>query len=849
MANKPTPADFSPAVPDFPSIGQYQPIYGKFDLTTYVQGASDYEIIAFLVQCYNATLKGYSDVTQLSKDTVTAYNQLQTWVNTWFENVDIQKDIDTKLQQMYVDGTLAEAIGTSKAMVPAIDGYFNTANGENNLYKATSSKIDTLYADGTLSNVVKDTGKIEEAVDDYLKTVSGAEELSNATAKKIEQMAINGELGKVISETADVQSTTTDWLNTNVTPVGSAVVVDKSLSISGAAADAKAVGENIDDAKIGLENIYVNEYEVLARSPSDWEQGGYLQEYPYSKLDNEFSIRIAKRTNIPKGLYKITNKKNAPTPLRISIWVYNSSGTLIYNSEWKTGDFTFYVFEDGANYVASVSRVDGQKISLSYLRNVLNNYTFWRASTDHIDDGWAYGTTDNDGAYKYSNIRIILQNVPLEIGHGYEVTVKSPYQISGVSTTYAGVTYEEFYYGTKHTVYTRSSANSITFVVKNTAEDGYFMLGDIGLTIKDVGVHLFARDNILETGGITWKNASYDSDTGEEVVNQYSDTRALTSFIKVWGDSNLKIKTPANYLVELAAYDNNKNYLGTYQDYVVVNKEVEVLGFDGYIRALVKNSDSTVIDTNLAPFGIVISEIMGVTTNYYKNSTLSVMTHNLGAFGAGSSDGYDGDDYLAKLSEWVSTYKTYSPDFAGMQEFTPKFTKKANIDSRSDLFNKVFAKTISGMLSHAVAVNVNVVDANVKLLSTPDVINRRPFMHIIAEKNGVIFNILNVHLAPHNINARKAQAAELIKYMKTLDNFICTGDFNAATADEYDVYKAEDFNCANCGDFGVFNTYQFNDEPEDNIITSKNFKIESVTKGDKLTSDHFPLIAEIRILG
>jgi len=34
----------------------------------------------------------------------------------------------------------------------------------------------------------------------------------------------------------------TNWLNTNVNPVGSAIVVDNSLTISGAAADAKAVG-------------------------------------------------------------------------------------------------------------------------------------------------------------------------------------------------------------------------------------------------------------------------------------------------------------------------------------------------------------------------------------------------------------------------------------------------------------------------------------------------------------------------------------------------------------------------------------------------------------------------------
>ena len=39
----------------------------------------------------------------------------------------------------------------------------------------------------------------------------------------------------------------TSWLTANVDPVGSAVVVDSSLSISGAAADAKVTGDKITD--------------------------------------------------------------------------------------------------------------------------------------------------------------------------------------------------------------------------------------------------------------------------------------------------------------------------------------------------------------------------------------------------------------------------------------------------------------------------------------------------------------------------------------------------------------------------------------------------------------------------
>lgn len=280
MANKPTPADFSPTVPDFTVIGQYQPIYGKFDLTTYIQGASDYEIMAFLVQCYNATLKGYGEVTQLSKDTVTAYNQLQTWVNTWFDNIDVQSEINTKLQEMYENGSLAEAIASSDAITPAINNHLNA-----------------MAADGTLTDIVKETAQVPPAVTQYLNTVDGYEKLSNATAEKINNMATTGELGTVISGATDLQQTTTDWLHNNVTPVGSAVVVDKSLTIEGAAADSKATGNSIDSLKNDLNELqnggYVADQQQIGQKVNAW-----LDEHPEATTTvHDNSLTLDKFTN------------------------------------------------------------------------------------------------------------------------------------------------------------------------------------------------------------------------------------------------------------------------------------------------------------------------------------------------------------------------------------------------------------------------------------------------------------------------------------------------------------------------------------------------------------------------
>ena len=183
MANKPGEANFFPDVPKFPSMGTFQPVYGKFDLTTYIQGASDYEIMAFLVGKYNACLEAYGNITKLSTDTITACKQLQDWINNWFTNLDVQEEINKKLDSMVTDGSF-----------------------------------------GTLLHQTFDA------------------QINQQTTSAV-----------------------TAWLVANVTPTGSAVVVDKSLSIEGAAADAKICGNKFNALYTMLTTTTIKE--------SEWESG------------------------------------------------------------------------------------------------------------------------------------------------------------------------------------------------------------------------------------------------------------------------------------------------------------------------------------------------------------------------------------------------------------------------------------------------------------------------------------------------------------------------------------------------------------------------------------------------
>ena len=77
--------------------------------------------------------------------------------------------------------------------------------------------------------------QIEDAVADYLQDF--------AIDDEVVRDAVDDYLDENGIDTESITTATTDWLSENVTPVGSAVVVDSSLSVEGAAADAKATGE------------------------------------------------------------------------------------------------------------------------------------------------------------------------------------------------------------------------------------------------------------------------------------------------------------------------------------------------------------------------------------------------------------------------------------------------------------------------------------------------------------------------------------------------------------------------------------------------------------------------------
>ena len=201
--------------------------------------------------------------------------------------------------------------------------------------KLTAIKIK--YDDGTYSNEIP-VGVLSENVEwdsthtlvDVLGSidVSATGTIQDQISQLFNEKVSNSDMQAYI--TNSVPTYITNWLNTNVNPVGSAVVVDSSLTVSGAAADAKVTGEKLA--------ILKGEFDEISEATNN--------------LFNPYSLTIGMNgtgaTGIPvralsEPIYVGTNgccvkAYNLPENLKYGIEFYNTAETSsrVDGTPWQT---------------------------------------------------------------------------------------------------------------------------------------------------------------------------------------------------------------------------------------------------------------------------------------------------------------------------------------------------------------------------------------------------------------------------------------------------------------------------------------------------------------------------------
>lgn len=105
-----SPADFTPQLGDYKTLQPFRYWCQKVLPLVYDDSLSYYELLCKVVDYLNKTMEDvetlHGDVTSLRS----AYEELQSYVNNYFATLDVQEEINNKLDSMAKDGTLTNLI-------------------------------------------------------------------------------------------------------------------------------------------------------------------------------------------------------------------------------------------------------------------------------------------------------------------------------------------------------------------------------------------------------------------------------------------------------------------------------------------------------------------------------------------------------------------------------------------------------------------------------------------------------------------------------------------------------------------------------------------------------------------
>ena len=226
-------ANFSPEYANYIDMKPFRFWCQKVLPAIYDDSLSYYELLTKVVAHLNTVIDNMEAVEQNTNAVLLAFNQLQDYVNNYFSSLDVQTEINNALNEMAQSGTLDEILA------PIV---------EEQLGGVVSEQID---------------GAVAEQID---------ESVLNQLPNAISDMSPTA-----ISDAVD------SWLDTHLDPQ-TATVIDDSLTISGAAADAKVTGEKIQEAQAAVP------IPVLSWTKGYLESNGSVSASNYSVVSNLIPI-------------------------------------------------------------------------------------------------------------------------------------------------------------------------------------------------------------------------------------------------------------------------------------------------------------------------------------------------------------------------------------------------------------------------------------------------------------------------------------------------------------------------------------------------------------------------------
>lgn len=127
--------------------------------TVYDDSLSYYELLCKVVEYLNTMAENVEVLHDDVEDYKSKFNELKSYVDSYFDNLDVQEEINAKLDEMATNGVLAEILNNIyMSGILNVGESFNYQAYKNSIFNAILSYLVAEYYDGTNSSIVPEAG-------------------------------------------------------------------------------------------------------------------------------------------------------------------------------------------------------------------------------------------------------------------------------------------------------------------------------------------------------------------------------------------------------------------------------------------------------------------------------------------------------------------------------------------------------------------------------------------------------------------------------------------------------------------------------------------------------------------
>lgn len=872
------PADFDPTMGNYKDLRPFRLWCQKVLPLVYDDSLSYYEVLCKVVDYLN---KAMEDIGVLHDDVDalhTAYQQLQSYVNDYFSTLDVQQEINNKLDAMASDGTL------DALLLPYFNAYKTEINGivaeQNENIEYFKSQINS-----TMDAQNEDIAVLESRMDGFASLTEGST-TGDAELQDI-RVGANGVTyptagDAVRAQVGALDDTVNTYCDTNLyNDVTWTQGTYASLSFNNTTINPTAKRLSV---QVTLPD---NVYSVLVIPIMNSKFRGRMYSADGSTIDTVDSMQSTnwsktstvaiKYIRISYGLISEADISSYGGEIGLYINGYSTLQGVSNNIETLKNEVVNG--RTGVNNKTYSSIGNAIRAQVGDLTDVVNTY----CDTNLYNDAtWSQGvyasltfedTTINASAKRLS-VQLTLEN------DVYSVLIKPI-----LGTKFRGRMYgadgstidtaDEY----QTTDWSKTSSVPIKYVRISygfvSEDDISSYAGEIGLYVNGYSTLQGISDNV--------EKVRDDFDDMTSVNIPKIDTLIANSKLVRLDSTNIELGTLSNG--EPAVSDvraRSINFInltsGTVHVYCVnPNIEYSILayGYDNsYKNATPFLSGENVVDVNklsvyankikflikLKNYPFDMTDMDFDTLNTFTlheplngaNISLTLMSHNCGKFNYGDGGGYPSADVDEKVQDWKDMIIKYKPDIIFAQECSRWFDSNHTVEAYPDIYRPLlpFTYFVSyGRIMSKIKIG-SVWQIDLTVSHGGETYSREAGCCIVTI-DGVDIVLCSAHFeagdgSPYS-DVRELEKDALIAALSDYEHVIIGGDFNAQADSFYDDFVTAGYSCANHGYFGVYNTTT-NGHPIDNIMV-KGFSFYNVVvdADDSCTSDHIPVVTEVHI--